>query len=434
MAAVDRRPEGEPAVERDLRIILVVQGVRAFAYGFGSVLLGVTLAAGGLSSAEVGAVFTAMLAGMALTSIGVGLWGDRIGRRRLYVVSFAVMAAAGATFAFTRWLPALILASLSGTLSTDPNESGPITSLEQTMIGQAPATSRIRVFGRYNAVAYLTGAVGSLAAGGPQAFRRVLPSLPADQRFLLALPVLAATCLVLALRLSPAVEGEPGAPGGRLRLPLARSRRNVFRLASLFAMDAFGGGFVVQAFLVFWFHRRFGASLELMGLVFFGAGLLQAGSSLIAARVAGRVGLLNVMVFTHLPSNLLLAAVPFAPNLPGAIALLLARFALSQMDVPTRQAYVVAMVDPSERTAAAATTNLARYAVRPVGPVAAGALMQNVALGAPFVVAGAIKVAYDGLLYWTFRRVPLQDGSPPPEGSKGIGPGAADRTAGHDHS
>src|ERR671936_2479710 len=185
-----RPSEGRP-VEADLRRILIVQGVRAFAYGFGSVLLGVTLAAGGLSSAKVGLVFTAMLAGMALTSVGVGLWGDRIGRRRLYVMSFAIMAMASAVFAFTRWVPALILASLTGTLSTDPNESGPITSLEQVMIGQAPATSRVRVFGRYNAIAYLAGAVGSLAAGGPALFRRVIPSLPADQRFLLVLPVLA---------------------------------------------------------------------------------------------------------------------------------------------------------------------------------------------------------------------------------------------------
>jgi MFS family permease len=420
MAAMDGGPDVaapvEP-VERDLRIILTVQGVRAFAYGFGSVLLGVTLAAGGLSSAKVGLVFTAMLAGMALTSVGVGLWGDRIGRRRLYVVSFAIMAMASAVFAFTRWVPALILASLTGTLSTDPNESGPITSLEQVMIGQAPTTSRVRVFGRYNAIAYLTGAVGALAAGGPAAFRTVLPSLPADQRFLLVLPVLAVACLVMSLRLSPAVEGERREGRERFRIPLGPSRSNVFRLSSLFAMDAFGGGFVVQAFLVFWFHRRYGAGLELMGIVFFAAGLLQAVSSVVAARVAGRVGLLNVMVFTHLPSNLLLVAVPFAPNLETAIGLLLARFALSQMDVPTRQAYVLAMVEPGERTAAAATTNLARYAVRPLGPVLGGALMQNVALAAPFVAAGGIKVAYDALLFRTFRRVRLEEGSAIPRRS-----------------
>jgi predicted MFS family arabinose efflux permease len=229
----------------------------------------------------------------------------------------------------------------------------------------------------------------------------------------MVLPALAVLCVLMALRLSSAVEGQRQEGRERLRIPLGPSRSNVFRLASLFAIDAFGGGFVVQAFLVFWFHRRYGAGLELMGIVFFGAGLLQAASSMVAARIAGRGGLLNVMVFTHLPSNLLLAAVPFAPNLEAAIVLLLARFALSQMDVPTRQAYVLAMVEPGERTAAAATTNLARYAVRPLGPVAGGALMQNVALAAPFVVAGAIKVAYDALLFRTFRRVPLEEGAIP---------------------
>jgi len=321
---------------------------------------------------------------------------------------------AGAVFALTKWLPALLVAALTGTLSTDPNESGPITSLEQAMIGQAPAASRVRVFGRYNAIAYLAGAVGALAAGGPALFRHVIPALPADRRFLLAFPLFAAACLWPARRLSPAMEAERDQDAAPLRRPLVRSRRNVFKLSGLFAMDAFGGGFVVQAFLVFWFHRKFGAGPELMGAVFFGAGVLQAASSLVAVRVASRIGLLNVMVFTHLPSNLLLAAVPFAPTLAGAIALLLARFALSQMDVPTRQAYVVAMVDPSERTAAAATTNMARYAVRPAGPVAAGALMQHIALGAPFVVAGVIKVIYDGLLYRVFRRVPLEEGTATP--------------------
>ena len=398
------------SVEWDLRRILWVQGIRAAAYGFGSILIGSTLAAGGLSDAEVGLVFTAMLIGMALSSIGVGLWGDRIGRRRLYMGLLVVLGAAGAVFATTRWLPALIVAALTGTLSTDPNESGPITTLEQAMIGQAPAAARVRVFGRYNAIAYLAGAIGALVAGGPELFRRIFPALPADRRFLLALPVLAAACVWVARRLSSSVETERAAEQAPLRRPLVRSRRNVLRLSSLFAVDAFGGGFVVQAFLVFWFHRKFGAGPGLMGAVFFGAGLLQAASSIVAARVAARVGLLNVMVFTHLPSNLLLVAVPFAPTLGGAIALLLGRFALSQMDVPTRQAYVVAMVDPSERTAAAATTNLARYAVRPAGPVAAGALMQHVALGAPFLVAGGIKVMYDALLYRTFRKVPLEEG------------------------
>ena len=169
---------------------------------------------------------------------------------------------------------------------------------------------------------------------------------------------------------------------------------------------------MVQSFLVFWFHRKFGASVEVMGLVFFGAGLLQAGSSIAAARLGERFGLLNTMVFTHIPSNLLLIAVPFAPNLTIAIVLLLCRFALSQMDVPTRQAYLAAAVDPEERTAAAAYTNTARYATRPAGPVVGGALMQHVALAGPFVAGGLLKIVYDVVLYGLFRRVPLSSREP----------------------
>jgi len=181
----------------------------------------------------------------------------------------------------------------------------------------------------------------------------------------------------------------------------------VFRLASLFAIDAFAGGFVVTVFIVYWFEKRFGASVELMSAVFFASGLLQAGSSILAARVGSRFGLLNTMVFTHLPSNILLMCVPLMPTLPLAIAVLLLRFALSQMDVPTRQAYIAAMVDPEERTAAAATTNTARYIARPLGPVVGTVLMRNVALGAPWVVAGALKSGYDLILWRVFKKVEL---------------------------
>ncbi len=181
----------------------------------------------------------------------------------------------------------------------------------------------------------------------------------------------------------------------------------MIRLAALFGMDSFAGGFIVQTFIVFWFGRKFGASPASMGLVFFVAGLLQAGSSIASGRLASRIGLLNTMVFTHLPSNVLLVLVPFMPTLGWAVAAMFARYALSQMDVPARQAYVVAMVDPMERTAAAAFTNTARYVTRPFGAFGAGALMERVALGSPFVVAGALKIAYDVWLYATFRKVPL---------------------------
>jgi predicted MFS family arabinose efflux permease len=230
--------------------------------------------------------------------------------------------------------------------------------------------------------------------------------LPATQRWLLAYPLAAALGLAVAARLSPAVEvGRAPASPHASTPPLHRSRRTVYQLAGLFALDSFGGGFVVQAFIAYWFARRFGASPQLLGLVFFTIGLLQALSFQLAVRLAERIGLLPTMVFTHLPSNLLLAAVAFAPTLASALVLLLARFALSQMDVPTRQAYVVGVVDPSERTAAAAYTNTARYLVRPLAPLVAGALLRGAWLGAPFLVAGTLKSAYDLGLYRLFRNI-----------------------------
>jgi predicted MFS family arabinose efflux permease len=267
---------------------------------------------------------------------------------------------------------------------------------------------RNRAFARYNAVAYLAGSLGALAAGGPDFFRRFFPAVPASQRFLLAFPVIGAACALLAWRLSPLVEAGEELTRER-RFPLVRSKKRVAGLAGLFAIDSFGGGFVVGSFLVFWFQRKYGASTEVMGLVFFFVGLLQSGSSIAAGWLANRIGLLNTMVFTHLPSNVLLILIPFMPSLGWAIAMLLARYAISQMDVPARQAFVVAVVDPTERTAAAAYTNTARYVVRPAGPALGGYLMQNVAFGAPFVAAGVLKILYDLTILATFRRIKTED-------------------------
>jgi predicted MFS family arabinose efflux permease len=411
------QPNRLETTERDLRAILLVQALRAFAYGFASVVLGIALADGGLSDAQVGLVFTSMLAGNALVSIGVGATGDRIGRRRLYVVLLGLMGAAGAVYAFADELPILAAVALTGTLSTDPNESGPITSLEQAMMGSAPSGARARVFGRYNAVAYVAGAAGSLAGAIPGLLRRSFPSVPGNQRWMLLFPVAAALCVVLAGRLSASVESDGRDRGGR---PLQRSRRTVTRLAALFGLDAFAGGFVVSTFIAFWFSRKFGTSVETMGAVLFASGLLQAGSSILSGRLAGRIGLLNTMVFSHLPSNVLLALVPVMPTLETAVAMLLLRSTLSQMDVPARQAYVVSMVDPAERTAAAAYTNTARYLVRPFGAAGAGVVMQRIAIGAPFLIAGVLKSLYDLALFATFRRVPLpEEPSEPAEGVEG---------------
>jgi MFS family permease len=393
----------EHAAAPDLLAVLRIQAIRAYLYGLGSVLIGSTLARGGLTDAQVGLVFTAILAGMAISSVLVGTFGERVGRRHLYVALLIGVGLAGATFALTLSLPLLLIAALTGCLSTDPNESGPITSLEQAMIGEAAPDVRLRVFGHYNAIAYMAGAAGALSAA--------LPGITgtSEQRWLLLYPALAAVAAASARRLSPGVEASADARASERQRPLERSRGTVVRLSGLFALDSFAGGFIVQSFVVFWFGRTFGASTELMGVVFFVSGLLQAGSSILASRTAARFGMLRTMVCTHLPSNVLLLLLPAAPGLGGAIALWLARCSLSQMDVPARQAYVMALVDPPERVAAAAYTNSARYISRPLAPLLAGSLMQ-VAGGAPFFVAGSLKIVYDLLIYGVFRRVELPQG------------------------
>jgi MFS family permease len=378
----------------DARRILAVQALRAFAYGLGSIVIGVTLARRGLSGFEVGLVLAALLTGVALASIAIARTGDRIGRRRWYTALFLVMGLAGTAFALTdeTWL--LVLAALTGTVSTEVVESGPFTSLEQAMLPSAAGTlDATRLFGTYNTVATLAGSAGALAAG-LVAFLDVDP-----QRLLLVYVVVAVTGAVLTLGLSDAV--EPAVRGAQP--PLERSRRVVRRLSGLFALDSFGGGFVTQAFIAYWFTETYGTSPEVLGAAFFVVGLLQALSFQGAVRLAGRIGLINTMVFTHLPSNVLLALIPLAPNEIAAFGLLFARYALSQMDVPTRQAYVVGVVDPEERTAAAAYTNTARYVTRPLGPLVAAPILQ-VSLGAPFLIAGAIKSAYDLMLFADFRR------------------------------
>jgi MFS family permease len=370
-----------------------VQAFRAVAYGLGAVLIGESLAHRGLSGAEVGGVLASLLAGAAVVSVLLARYGDRVGRRRCYRILLVTMAAAGTIFALTDWLPALVLVALTGTLSPDVVESGPFTSLEQAMLPHA-GPDPTRLFGIYNSVATLAGSAGALIA--------IVGSSP---RWLLAYPVAAAAGLLASAQLTPEVEqgrelvAEP-------RPPLQRSRGIVRRLSGLFALDSFGGGLVPQTLIAYLFTRKYGASPETLGIVFFSIGILQAVSFQIAVRLAGRFGLLITMVFSHLPSNLLLIGVAFAPNLPTAIILLLARFALSQMDVPARQAYVVAVVDPSEQTAAAAYTNAARYLTRPLGPILAGTALRA-GLGLPFLLAGAIKIVYDIGLYVSFRHVPV---------------------------
>jgi predicted MFS family arabinose efflux permease len=390
----------------DARRIILAQALRALGYGFSSVVLGTSFQAVGWSSVQVGLLLAAILVGTAAASVLIGRFGDRIGRRRSYAILFVGLGVSGLVFGLADAFWVLALVALTGTLSTEVVESGPFTSIEQAMLpSTVPASRRPRAFAVYNAVATVAGSLGALAAGGPHLLREIWPGIPPDRRFLLVLVPIAVAGTMISRSLSDRVEPLPrnASVSGP---PLQKSRGNVMRLAGLFAVDSFAGGFVVQAYIAYWFRLRFGVPVEVLGAVFFGVGLLQAGSFLAAARLADRVGLLNTMVFTHLPSNLLLAAIPLAPSLPVAAALLLGRSALSQMDVPTRQAYLATLVEPEELTAAAAYTNTARYVVRPVGAMMAG-LAQQAATGLPFFLAGGIKALYDVALWARFRRIPL---------------------------
>lgn len=403
-------------VSSDAGLILTARAVRTFAYGYLSVLLGVYLEQVGFAPWQVGAVLTATLTGSAALTLAFSFAADRIGRRPMLMVSALLMAASGAAFAITTKYPLLILASLTGTVGATSGEVGPFLSLEQAMLPQTvPLARRNTVFGWYNTVGALAGAAGALGAGLPALLEAWLgwSSELALRAMFVLYAALAFIALLLFTRLSDRVEiarpDRTGRSGG-----LRRSRSSVLRLAALFSLDSLGGGFVVQSLIAFWFHLRWGAGPEVLGPIFLGVGLLQAGSFMAATRLADRIGLINTMVFTHLPSNVLLMLIPAAPSLPVAIVLLLARHALSQMDVPARQSYTMAVVDPDERNAAAAFTNVVRNAAQAVTPVIAGYAMQVVALGLPFVLGGALKIVYDLLLYAQFRHVRPPDELPAP--------------------
>jgi MFS family permease len=393
-------------LSRDAKLLIAGQAVRAAGYGFTAVLLGALLAARGYTTLQVGVVLTALIGGTAVSTLAVGAFADRLGRRRSYGLFFAGIGAAGLIVAIgvPFWL--LLIIAITGTLSTDVVDNGPATTLEQSMLAAEDAGTAT-VYGRYNMIGAASGALGALAVTLP-GLGRGAHNGPSGWWFAVLVPVGLAGVLI-ASRLSAATEASAGGQD-KVRQPaiprLGNSGPVVHRLAALFAVDAAGGGLVTTGFLSYYFSSRYHASVVALGWLFFAVSVVQAVSVALAPLLARRYGLIATMVGTHLPSNVLLAAVAFAPSFPAAAGLLLARTTLSQMDVPTRQALVVTVVQPQERTAASAVTNAARYTVRPVGPLIAGAV-QQLALGAPLVVAGAVKGAYDiTLWFWAHTRLP----------------------------
>ena len=389
---------------RDASLLVAGQAVRAAGYGSTAVLLGALLAARGYSHLRAGIVLTAIIAGTALASLVVGALADRVGRRRSYGAFYLTVAVAGAVVAAGAPYWALLVVALTGALSTDVVDNGPATTLEQAMLAAEDAGTA-RVYGVYNAVGAGAGALGALATALPGQSGGSGSGGVSAGLFVVLVPVGVVGAL-LASRLSTAVEvsAEPitMTKAGSARSRLGPSRQVVHHLAALFALDAAGGGLVTTGFLSYLFAQRYHATITSLGWLFFTVAVVQTISVALAPRLTRRFGLVATMVGTHLPSNLLLASIAFAPTFGVAVALLLARTTLSQMDVPTRQALVMTAVTPAERTAAAAVTNAARYTVRPLGPLVAG-LVQQVSLGAPLLVAGTVKAGYD-LALWRFAR------------------------------
>ena len=405
-------------LDRDGRLLFTTRVMRMFGYGFLAVVLVLYLAAIGLDPIAIGVVLTLTLVGDTVISLWLTTNADRLGRRRVLVAGSLLMVVAGIVFALTSWLPLLILAGTIGVLSPTGNEVGPFLAVEQAALSQAVGDARrTATFAWYNVAGYVATATGALGAGllSGALIRSGIADADAYRAIVVGYALVGLAMAVLFERLGSRIEAPPRAyrPGEiRRRLGLGRSRRTVLRLSALFSIDAFAGGFVPQSLMAYWFHLQYGVEPGLLGLIFFGANLLAAVSSLSAARFARRFGLVNTMVFTHLPSNVLLILVPVMPNLTLAIAVLLLRFSLSQMDVPTRQSYVMAVVDPDERSAAAGVTGIARTTGAALSPALSAPLVASASLAAvPFYLAGGLKIVYDLLLYRAFRTV-----RPPEEG------------------
>ena len=406
--AVILSPEG--------RLIFLGRALRSFSFGWLSVILALYLDERGFSAAEIGAVFTATMVEDALLTMFLSTVAARVGPARVMAATAPLVAVGGLLLATAdrRWL--LLAGAVLGTLSPNGQEAGPFAPMEQALLPGTVRSGRVvRVFGWYNVFAFLPAAAGAGAAGATLgwALGRGVGTLRAQQGMLLgyAAAGVALTILYSVLATRCREQGVGARPETLGSLGLGRSRAVVLQLASLQGVDALAGGFIMQSLLAYWFHVRFGVGPEALGALFFGTNLLSALSFLVAARVGERIGLLNTMVFTHLPSNVLLLGVPFMPSFASAGGLLLVRHLLSQMDVPTRQAYTMALVAPEERAAASGLTASVRALAQACAPLVAGLTMAVAASPAPFLFAGGLKIAYDLSLFFRFRSVPLDSGS-----------------------
>jgi MFS family permease len=396
-------------VTRNIIILFSTRIIRLFCYGFLSVVLALYLTEAGLTEGQIGFLFSLTLLGDALISLWLTTSADRLGRRRTLILGALLMSAAGIAFVLTREFTLLVLAAIIGVISPSGNEIGPFLSVEQSSLTQLVQNrERTRYLAWYNLAGSFATAAGALTGGWlAQAMQNNgWSAFESYRAVLIAYAFGGLLLLLLFFNLTRSVEVDPSQDTTRRVLGLHRSRDVVFKLSSLFALDAFAGGLLVQSLMAYWFHIRFGVETGALGSIFFGANILAGISALLAVRLANRFGLINTMVFTHIPSNILLILVPLMPTLPLAVGVLLLRFSISQMDVPTRQSYTLAVVAPDERSAASGVTAIARSVGASVSPALTGLLLSNpVLFSAPFFLSGGLKILYDLLLYREFRAV-----------------------------
>ena len=383
--------------------LIAARGVRGFGDGLCALLLPVYLTGLGFSAFQVGLLTTAMLLGSAALTLAFGLVGHRWPARRLLLAACGLTAVTGIGFAAAHGIWPLLVVGFFGTLNPSNGDVSPFLPMEQSLLTHASsAATRTRLFARYGLTGSLMGAIGALSVGvlGPLG---EMTRLSQSQLIQVAFLLYGGLSLVSALL----YRGLPNAPEADepARTPLGPSRRHVFGLAALFSLDSFGSGFFVTSMLALWLFHRFGLSLATAGAFFFWTGILTAVSQLASAPLARRIGLIQTMVFTHIPANLCMVALAFAPNVGTAFALLVLRSLLSNMDVPARQSYVMATVTPAERAAAAGVTNVPRSLASAISPALAGLIFQLSPFAWPLVIGGSLKTAYDLLLLWRFRKV-----------------------------
>ncbi|MDP9321132.1 MAG: MFS transporter [Chloroflexota bacterium] len=393
-------------VTPDGRRLLLARVLRTFAYGYLSVVLGVYLDRLGLDPTRIGIVLTSAIAGSAVMTVAWSLFADRYGRRRTISSMAVLMAIGGLLFAITDSFAILVLAGFTGTISATNSEVGVFQTVDQAMLPQtAPDARRTWLFAVYNTLATFGGALGALFAASVGILERLgLTGADAYRPLFVLYALVGLANLALFAGLTDKLE-LARVEGERRFLGIHRSRRTVAKLAALFSIDAFAGGLVVQSLVAYWFYIRWGLEPGQLAVLFFAVNVLSGLSLLAAGWLAARFGLLNTMVFTHLPSNVLLMLVPVMPTAALAVAIFLCRMSISQMDVPTRQSYTMAVVDPDERTATAGLTNVARTASSAFSPLVTGVAFAAGSFAFPFFLAGALKIAYDGLVYVTFRGV-----------------------------